>query len=501
MLFSLIKILLFVAIVGALIYGIEFLLTNGESLQVAIAGYEFNLGPLQTVIAIVLLLLAVWLLLKLIGLFIASMRFLAGDETALTRYFVRNRERRGFKALSDAFTALAAGEGSEAISKANRAERLLRRPDLTNLIRAQAAEMSGDRGQAREAYKKLLDDERTRFVGVRGLLKQKIGEGDTDTALKLAEKAFVLKPRNSETSDTLLQLQAQHQNWKGARKTLGAKLKYGDIPRDLHRRRDAVLALADAEARYAAGDDETAHDEAIEAVRLSPTLVPAAAMAAKAYKAMGKPRNAAKAIKTAWSANPHPDLAAAFAALEPDETPEARLKRFGELFKLKPVHAETKMLQAELEIAAENFPAARKALGDLPETRPDARVLTLMAAIERGEGSDDSTVRAWLARALTASRGAQWVCDNCGHVHGAWTAVCDNCGAFDTLSWKEAKSSEVVQGASMLPLIVGAPPPAPVDGAVDRPGDAAAGAAADPVDGTVIDHAGPAREPARQSAN
>jgi len=48
------------------------------------------------------------------------------------------------------------------------------------------------------------------------------------------------------------------------------------------------------------------------------------------------------------------------------------------------------MLQAELMIAAEDFPAARKAIGDLAETDPTARALTIMAAIERGEGSDDA---------------------------------------------------------------------------------------------------------------
>lgn len=459
MLVSLIKFLLFVAIVAGLVYGVEFLLAEGEGLRIAIANTEFTLGPVQTVIAAVLLLVTVWIILRLLGLLVAVLRFLAGDETAITRYFARNRERRGFKALSEAFTALAAGEGSEAMTKAGKAERLLRRPDLTNLIRAQAAEMSGDRVRATEAYKNLLTDDRTRFVGVRGLMKQKLAEGDTATALKLAEKAFVLKPRHSENSDALLQLQAQSANWKGARKTLRAKLKYGTVPKDLHKRRDAVLALADAQARIAAGNIELANDEAIEAVRLSPTLVPAAAMAARSYVAMGKPRNAAKVIKTAWANEPHPDLAAAFAEIAPNETPAERIRRFGNLAKLKPAHPETKMLMAELEIAAENFPAARKALGDLAETMPTARTLTLMAAIERGEGADDTTVKAWLAKALTASRGPQWVCDNCGHVHAAWAPICENCDAVDTLSWKEATAGGAVsEGAAMamLPLIVGA---------------------------------------------
>ena len=458
MLTTLVKALLFVFVVAGVIYGAEYLLTHGGELRLAVANVEFTLGPVQAVIAFVLLLVAVWLLLKLLGLALATLKFLWGDETALTRYFNRSREQRGYKALSDALTLLAEGDGAAAVTQATKAEKLLRRPDLTNLVRAQAAEMSGDRSLASDAYKQLLDDERTRFVGVRGLLNQKLAEGDTDTALKLAEKAFMLKPRNADTSEKLLQLQARKANWAGARKTLGAKLKYGTLPRDLHRRRDAVLALADAQAQIAEGRAADAYDEAIEAARLSPELVPAAAMAARAYVALGKPKNAAKVVKTAWAKEPHPDLAAAFAEIAPSETPVERVKRFGELTRTAPDHPETKMLLAELEIAAENFPGARRALGNLVDSQPTARVMTLMAAIERGEGSGDSTVKAWLARALTAPRGPQWICDNCGHVHAEWLAICENCQAFDTLSWKQAPTSAAMTGsaAAMLPLIVGA---------------------------------------------
>jgi HemY protein len=48
---------------------------------------------------------------------IALLRFINGDETALSRYFDRNRERRGFEALSDGLMALASGEGRDAIGE------------------------------------------------------------------------------------------------------------------------------------------------------------------------------------------------------------------------------------------------------------------------------------------------------------------------------------------------------------------------------------------------
>jgi len=81
----------------------------------------------------------------------------------------------------------------------------------------------------------------------------------------------------------------------------------------------------------------------------------------------------------------HPDLAAAFAEIEPDETPPARIKRFAALTRRHTDDPETRMLLAELHIAAEDFPEARRALGDLVETDPTTRSVTIRAAIERGE--------------------------------------------------------------------------------------------------------------------
>jgi HemY protein len=457
MLWSLIKILLFVAAIAGLTFGAGYLMESAGGVQVTVGGTEFTLGPLQSVIAAVLLVLGVWLLLKVLAFLAATIRFINGDETAISRYFDRNRERKGFAALSEGLMALASGEGQLALTKAGRAEKYLNKPELTDLFTAQAAEMAGDRRKAEEVYKRLVQQDATRFVGVRGIMKQRLADGDTETALKLAEHAFALKPRHEETQDVLLRLQAQAADWTGARKTLNAKLKYGLLPRDVHKRREAVLALSEAKGVFDEDASIEARETAIEANRLSPDLIPAAVMAAQGYVAKDTPKNAVRVLKKAWEAQPHPDLAAAFAAIVPDETPEARLKRFAQLTAIQPDHRETRLLLAELHISAEDFPGARRALGDLVTADPDARVLTTMAAIERGEGASDAIVKGWLTRALTAPRGPQWVCDNCHNVQTDWTPVCANCQSFDTLSWKKAPAQDVAMpaGAAMLPLIVG----------------------------------------------
>lgn len=458
MLWSLLKVVLFIFAIAGLAYGTGVLLETDGALRISVADWEFTVGPLAAAIVALIALIGLWLLLRVIGFVVATLRFLNGDETAISRYFDRNRERKGYQALSEGMVALASGEPRLALSRAQKAEKYLAKPELTTLLLAQAAESLGDGKRASDAYKALLADEKTRFVGIRGLLKQKLEEGDTDTALKLAEKAFAMKPRHAETQDLLLKLQAEHADWKGARATLGAKLKAGALPRDVYRRRDAVLALQ--EARTVMDDTASieAREAAIEANRLSPDLIPAAAMAARSLITKGNKKEATRILKKAWATRPHPDLAAAFAEIEPEESPDARLKRFKVLTTVHPEDEQTKLLLTELLVAAEDFPAARKALGTIVSDHPTQRALAIMAAIERGEGKDDDVVRGWLARALTAPRGPQWCCDKCQAIHAQWSPICDNCGGFDTLSWREAAEAAgpSATGTELLPLIVGA---------------------------------------------
>lgn len=486
------KVVVFLLAVAGLTLGAEALMDQSDGLRIAVMDTEFTLGPVQAALAAGLVLLGLWLLLKLAGLLVATVRFINGDPTAVSRYFENRRKRQGLEALTDGFLALAAGDGAQAVARARRAEALLENKTLTNLLMAQAAQAKGNAELAEDYYKRLVADDRGRFVGVQGLLAQRIGAGDRDTARALAEKALAMQPAHGPTQDLLLGLQTRSADWAGARRTLTESARAGRLPRDVFRRRDAVLALQQADAL---GDTEAALDLAIEANGLSPELVPAAVRAAMAKVQRGKGSQAAKIVKAAWTAQPHPELAQAFAAIEPQETPAARVKRFEKLLSLTPDHDEAHLTRAELLIAAEDFPGARRALGDLPERVPTQRALTIMAAIERGEGSDDAVVRGWLARALTAPRGPQWVCERCQHIHARWAPVCENCGAFDTLSWRSPPDSSgpSATGTEMLPLIVGAlarPEPAPEPEPQPTPPPPAAEAEPVPIDLTEVRRSG-----------
>lgn len=456
MIWLVLRVLLFALFLAVLAVGGAFLVDSPGRVAIAWRGIEYPpLTHLEFFAVVAVVMVGLVLLYKLMGLGIALVKFMLGDETALTRLWARSKEKRGLEALSRGMIALAEGETDAAELHARKAAKLLGDNPLAPLLTAQIAEARGDAEAARAQYRLLARDPRTAVVGVKGLLGQAVRRGELDKAMKLAEHALTLKPKDRGVQQGLFELQVRRRDWDGAHKTLEAMVKARTLPEDVVRRRLAVLDYEAARATLQAGDRTEALALAEDAVAEAPTFAPAAALAARLLAEEGQARKAQRVLRDAWSEAPHPDLAEVWAGFEPGETPAARRRRFRELVSANPDHAESRLLDAELALAEEDIPGARRAMGDLAERSPTHRSLALMAAIEKAAGSPESLVRGYLARAVSAPRGAHWHCDRCGAAPGGWSAVCPACGGFDTLAWGEPQGVQPPAGmdAALLPLL------------------------------------------------
>ena len=391
--------------------------------------YELTL--FEAALLIVTGVIAVLITITVVRFAYSLLMFILGDETAFSRFFARARERRGLDALSNGLLAVAEGDARTALKKAKLAEKYLKRPALTRLLNAQAAELAGDKPRAETYYKALMADEKTAFVGSQGLLGQAMAADDTDRALQLAAHLHDLNPKNAEAMETLYTLQSQKFDWAGARKTVTQQKRSGLLPKPEALRREAALVYAQAEDAMRDGESESARNLAVEAAKLDPSNVEAVTGAARQLIEAGSKRAASKLIVESWRIRPHSKLAAAFAAIEPDEAPNARKRRFQALFDMHPNHEETQFMKSELALVDEDWAGARRAIEDLRETEPSARSCAVFAAIARGEGEPDHVIQAWLARGLGAPRGAG--------------------------------SESMISNAAMLPLLMGARDAAEMD--------------------------------------
>ena len=335
------------------------------------------------------------------------------------RYLYRRRQKRGLDALTSGIIAVGAGDRALAVRYAAQARKALPHEPLTHLLRAQAAQIGGDRATARRIFEAMLASPETEQLGLRGLFLEAEREGEKEAARQFAERALQRNPKLGWPVEALFELQCRAQDWQGALDTLAIARRQHLIDKAPAARRRAVLLTAQAQALEDA-DADKALELAQEAHRLAPDLVPAAAIAGRVLAARGNTPRAARVLLKTWRLAPHPDLAAAYAYARPGDSPRDRLNRVRHLARLTPNHAEAQIAVAISAIEARDWNEARKALEPLLDDRLTPRVCTLMARIEGEQNSDAGRVREWLARAANAARDPAWTAD--GVVSDHWSA-------------------------------------------------------------------------------
>ncbi|GAB4228587.1 MAG: heme biosynthesis HemY N-terminal domain-containing protein [Methyloligellaceae bacterium] len=389
-------------------------------------GYE-----IETSIFVALLALA--LLFGLLILLWLGLRYIVTRPSALSRYLRKRQEEKGLDALSKGLIAIGSGDRDAARHYARLARRTLPDEPLTALLRAQAAQLSGDREEATRIFTAMTEQPGTELLGLRGLFLEASRENETEAARQFAERAMRRNPDLAWSVNALFEMQCRAGDWEGALRTLDVAQRHKHIDRSLADRRRAVLLTAQAR-EIEDSDSARACELALEAVRLAPDLVPAAEMAGRLLAAQGKLTRARRILSRAWELSPHPDIALAYAHLVPGESPRERLKRVRKLVQGNTGSVEGPVAVATAAIEARDWKTAREALEPLLADNPSARVCTLMARIEAGEHGDEGRVREWLARAVRAPRDPAWTAD--GYVSERWEPLSPVTGRLDAFEWK-----------------------------------------------------------------
>jgi HemY protein len=181
-----------------------------------------------------------------------------------------------------------------------------------------------------------------------------------------------------------------------------------------------------------ATDRDAALAFALDATKLAPDLVPAAALAGRLLADAGSVRRAGKILEAAWLAGPHPEIAAVYGNVRPGDSARERRARVKRLADKAPGHRESALALAQASLEAGDLAGARAALADhVPQ--PTRRVATLMAEIEQAEG-DIGRSREWMARAMRAAPDPVWSAD--GVVSEQWMPVSPVSGRLDAFQWK-----------------------------------------------------------------
>ncbi len=424
-----IRVLIFLALVLALAFGASWMADHPGTVDVTFGGQAYGFSTLFGLVALLaaaLLLIVLWTLL----------RFLLRIPSLMTVASATRRRQRGYAALSRGMVAVGSGDAETARRNAAEASRLLRREPMALLLKAQSAQLSGDRAQAEETFAAMLDHPDTRTLALRGLYMEAVRRNDAVAALAHAEAAQKITTL-PWAANAVLQARAAESDWAGALKAVERNAGARVIDRLTANRQRAVLMTAMAMETAARSPDE-ALDLAKEALKLAPTLVPAAALAGRLLTHKGDTRRAAKIIETAYAETPHPDLADAYVHIRPGDVAADRLARAEVLARCAPDAPESGLVVAKAALDARDFAAARTAIAPLidsePGHRPSRRACLTMAEIEEAEFGETGALFEWLQRASRGGRDPAWIAD--GAVSDHWAPLSPVTGRLDAYKWE-----------------------------------------------------------------
>jgi HemY protein len=444
------------------------------SLSLGSRVYETSLAAViaALLVAAVVLYFAVRLLLFLLRLPLAAF--------TLSR---ARREARGRASISKGLVAVASGDLNAAARHAEAAERFAGHEPLTLLLKAQAAQLRGNRAAAKEAFARMSEIADTRGLGLRGLFVEARRSGDHGAAHRHAAEAATLDVFLPWAHEANLMAQCRARDWMAALATLERNHRLGAMEADEMRYAKAALLAARA-LDLRSQQPKEALQAALKALKIDRGLTPAAVTAAFVLIDEGRPRRAARILEAAWQKMPHPDLAAAYLGLAPKASAAERARHIAKLAALRPEHEESSVARARALLAARQFAEARQALEPLAQARPTARVCLLMAEIEEAENGMTGLAREWLARAAHAPRDPAWVADGTSFPH--WAPFAPESGRIGVFVWEHPPEwVEPFSGPAKALQRMEAPPTASASDQADatppalppvaKPGEAGAG--------------------------
>jgi HemY protein len=426
----------------------------------------------------------------------AILRWLWKMPAQMRRKRHERRQARGRHAITQGLLAIGHGDSSAARRHADDARRHATHDPLALLLTAQSAQLEGDREGAQRAFRAMAEREDTRLLGLRGLFVEAQRADDPLSAVMIADEALKLSPSSTWASHAVLGFRCARGDWDGALSILDNNQSSGLIDKATYRRQRGVLLTARA-LELEKVDRDRARESAMEAIKLAPTLVPSAVLASKFESEAHQVRRSMRIVETAWLAQPHPDLADAYAHVKLGDSARQRLVRVETLAAKTPDHIEGALAIARAAIDASEFSRAREALAPFVE-RPTQRVALLMAELERSEHGDSGRARAWTLRAVRAMHDPVWTAD--GYVSDRWRPVSPVTGRLDAFQWQTPVASlpsdkgAAIESSPFEDAMLAAPPPKRVEAPAKGPVEPQVEVLAEPPPAAPVEPAAPAAQ-------
>ncbi|WP_413154200.1 heme biosynthesis protein HemY [Bartonella sp. cb54] len=356
--------------------------------------------------------------------------------SALSNYFYKRHQKRGYEALSQGILAVFAGDGLLAQKMEARAVKYLagNYESLVKLLQAQTLSLQNNSARAIGLYEEMRKDTSTKLAGLYGLFREAMKTKAYEAAQQYAQEALTLSPALSWAHQVVLDRLSAEGKWDKALDVFerAQKALPYSARSTVERYHTQALLLSGKALHLFETHPVEARTAILKAHKFVPDFVPITVIAADILYKLNETRKADKMIIAAWQKEPHPDLGALYLAKE--EGAVGRLKRAKTLVSYNKDTFESAFLIARAALDAGERTLAREYAQRALQYHPRESAYLLLAEIEEAQGNNQGAVRQWLSLALRAERDPVWMCD--GTIFSSWLAVSPISGRLGCFKWK-----------------------------------------------------------------
>jgi HemY protein len=141
-------------------------------------GYTVETNIMIAIVAIIIAIIVVMLMWNLLMAIVHTPQAIRG-------FFSARKRDKGYAALSRGMIAVGAGDVSLAKRSAKTADKLLRQEPLTLLLKAQAAQLSGNHQECHKALERLTENPQTKTAGFTRLVFRSSPQWRSDDSTRL----------------------------------------------------------------------------------------------------------------------------------------------------------------------------------------------------------------------------------------------------------------------------------------------------------------------------
>ena len=347
--------------------------------------------------------------------------------------WANRRRQQGEQALGLGLVALAAGDLRSARRQARKAERLMGRGMLPDLLAAQSAHALGDTGAAKRYFTALAGQRETAYFGQLGLMQLHIGQKDQAAALSSAQKALALQPDSRAAGHHLLAHHLDRENWSDALDALQVLRTDSYLePADKARYTRQIACLSWLQAVASTGSEQ---DKKLgEALKQQSDFLPAILSKAASDAESGHSKRSLKMLEKQFTIQPHPDLIALIKQASGDNDGQL-ISRLSKLAGRSIEPDEAKLVVARAALDTGIWASASNLLSQVgPDGQTNAYFLMQAELAEIAE--KPAEVQAAMIQAAHAPHGPAWRCSDCQVITPQFEAICPSCGSLAGVDWQ-----------------------------------------------------------------